>query len=175
MDAARLLLGMAGEFPPAGQGLTDGKVGTFVEQHSGELTVLLLSALILTTLLILVPQLLRAHHRVLEMRHTEVMRALEQGQPLPGSNDRSIAAGRTASLVPMVVMCAAGVVTCFLVAYRPDNLFAVSVAIWSVAGVVSLAAITGGVALMGRLAQLGSGLEEDEVPANPLTPRGERE
>jgi hypothetical protein len=34
--------------------------------------------------------------------------------------------------------------------------------------VVSLAAITGGVALMGRLAQLHAGDVEDEPPENPL-------
>jgi hypothetical protein len=42
-------------------------------------------------------------------------------------------------------------------------LFAVSLAIWVVAGVVSLAALTGGVALIGRLAQIEAGdKEEDE-------------
>ena len=73
------------------------------------------------------------------------------------------------ALVPMVVVCAAATVTCFLVAYKPDYLFAVSVAVWAVAGVVSLAAITGGVALMGRLAQLDAGLpdaEEEESAAD---------
>ena len=38
------------------------------------------------------------------------------------------------------------------------------VAGWTVAGVVSLAAITGGVALMGRLAQLHLGVEDEEAP-----------
>jgi hypothetical protein len=37
-----------------------------------------------------------------------------------------------------------------------------------VAGVVSLAAITGGVALMGRLAQLSETEQDEEVPSNPL-------
>ena len=41
-------------------------------------------------------------------------------------------------------------------------------AVWCVAGIVSLAAITGGVALIGRLAQLQTGDEEGEVPENPL-------
>jgi hypothetical protein len=40
-----------------------------------------------------------------------------------------------------------------------------------VAGVVSLAAITGGVALIGRLAQLRSEQEDAEVPQNPLGQR----
>ena len=71
-------------------------------------------------------------------------------------------------LVPMVVVCAAGTVTCFLVAYRSENLFAVALAVWSVAGVVSLAAITGGVALLGRLAQLHSGEEEEAGVPSPM-------
>jgi hypothetical protein len=125
---------------------------------------------VIGSLLILVPQLLRAHHRALEMQHAEHLRALEQGLMPPPPDERSRAAGRTAALVPMVVVCAAGTVTCFLVAFNSPHLFAVSLAIWSVAGVVSLAAITGGVALMGRLAQLQSSEEEEEeeVPANPL-------
>jgi hypothetical protein len=90
------------------------------------------------------------------------MRALEQGQILPRLDPRSTSAGRTASLVPMVVVCTAGTVTCFLSAYRAESLFAVSLAVWSVAGVVCLAAITGGVALMGRMAALQAGLFEDE-------------
>ena len=144
----------------------------FLEKHSGELMILLLSALLLFTLLIVVPQLLRSHRRVQEMLHEEHMRALEQGQTLPPRDVRSLAAGRTAALVPMVSVCAAGTVTCFLAGYRSENLFAVSLAVWSVAAVVSLAAITGGVALMGRLAQLQSTdeeEEEEEVPANPLS------
>jgi hypothetical protein len=134
----------------------------FVDQHSGEITIILLSALVLGTLLVLVPQLLRAQQRALELRHEECMRALEQGHLLPTVDERSRFAGRTAALVPMVVVCAAGTVTCFLAAYRSENLFAVALSVWSVAGVVSLAAITGGVALMGRLAQIHSGVEDEE-------------
>lgn len=140
----------------------------FFGQHSGELTILIVIALVLLTLLILGPQLLRSHQRTLEMQHQEQMKALEQGQILGRPDWRSLAAGRTSSLVPMVSICAAGTVTCFLAAYKADNLFAVSLAVWSVAGVVSLAAITGGVALMGRLAQLDQGDEDEEVPENPL-------
>jgi hypothetical protein len=138
----------------------------FLEKHFNELMILLLAALVLGTLLVVVPQLLRSHARAQEMQHTERLKALEQGQPLPPDDTRSRAAGRTAALVPMVVVCAAATVTCFLIAYKPEYLFAVSVAVWSVAGVVSLAAITGGVALLGRLAQLDAGVpdeEEDEV------------
>src|SRR5438876_12262340 len=134
----------------------------FVDQHSGELTILFLSALVLGSLLILVPQLLRSQQRMLEMRHEEHMRALERGHAVPTVDERSRFAGRTASLVPMVVICSAGTVTCFLAAYRSDSLFSVSLAVWSVAAVVSLAAITGGVALMGRLAQMSSGMEEED-------------
>jgi len=62
----------------------------------------------------------------------------------------------------------AATVTCFLVAYHSENLFAVTLGVWCVAGVVSLAAITGGVALMGRLAQLHVGEEEDELAEHPV-------
>jgi hypothetical protein len=140
----------------------------FLEKHSGELIILVLSAMVMVTLLVLVPKLLQAHHKTKEMRHAERLRALEKGQVLPPPDDRSWAAGRTSFLVPMVVVCVAGTVTCFLVAYRSDALFSVALVVWSVAGVVSLAAITGGVALLGRLAQLGSGDEEDHPPENPL-------
>jgi hypothetical protein len=144
---------------------------TFVEAHSGALTMLVLSALILGTLLVLVPQLLRSHQRTLEMHHLENMKTLEQGLPLGPSDDRAKAAGRIALLVPMVVICAAATVTSFLVAYQAVNIFSVSLAVWIVAGAVGLAAITGGVALMGRLAQLSMQEEEEqeeEVPSNPL-------
>jgi hypothetical protein len=145
---------------------------SFVEQHSGALTILVLSALILGSLLILVPQLLRSHQQTLDKMHTEHMKALEQGLPTPRSDDRSESAGRIALLVPMVVIISAATVTCFLVAYQTvDHMFAVTLAVWCVAGVVSLAAITGGVALMGRLAQLGAPedeTEDEEVPSNPL-------
>ena len=124
-----------------------------LEKHSSELVILALAVLILGTLLILVPQLLRAQQRAQEQRHAERMKALEQGLPAPPIDDRARAAGRTASLVPMVVVISAGTVTCFLVAYRSESLFSVAIAIWSVAGVVCLAAITGGVALLGRLTQ----------------------
>ena len=139
-----------------------------IQAHSGELLILILSFLVLVTLLFLVPRLLSAHQRVQEMQHEEHMRALEKGQTVVPPDDRSLAAGRTAMLVPMVVIIAAATVTCFLVAYKPENLFSVALAVWCVAGVVSLAAITGGVALIGRLAQLSSGVEEEEPPANPL-------
>jgi hypothetical protein len=137
---------------------------SFVDKYSGALTVLILAGLMLGTLLIIVPQLLRARQRNLEMQHTEHMAALEKGQLLPSHDDRSRAAGRTASLVPIVVICAAAIVTCFLSAFKADYVFSVTLAVWSVAGVVSLAAITGGVALMGRLAQLQNGIDQDDPP-----------
>jgi hypothetical protein len=132
------------------------------ERHSNEFMILLLAALLMGTLLILVPQLLRANQRLQEMRHAELLLALEKGQPLPPADDRTRAAGRTSALVPMVTVCAAGTVTCFLVAYRSEQLFAVSLTVWTVAGLVSLAAITGGVALLGRIAQFDA--EADEGP-----------
>jgi hypothetical protein len=53
-------------------------------------------------------------------------------------------------------------VTSFLVVYKSESVFAVALAIWVVGGVVSLAAITGGVALIGQLARLKAGDEEEE-------------
>ncbi len=140
-----------------------------VERHSGELMLLVLFAMLVGTLIVLVPQLLRAHLRKAEMQHTENLRALEQGMSLPDPNESARMAGRTAMLVPMVVMITAGTVTCFLIAHKTENMVAVSLAVWCVAGIVSLAAITGGVALMGRLAQLQTGEAEEQMPENPLT------
>lgn len=137
---------------------------SFLEKHSSEFTILLLTALVVAALLALVPQLLKSRRHSLDLLHAEHMKALEQGQHLPNIDERSLAAGRTATLVPMVVVCAAATVTCFLVAYRSENTFAMTLAAWTVAGVVSLAAITGGVALMGRLAQLHLGVEDEEAP-----------
>jgi hypothetical protein len=138
------------------------------DSHSGELLILILFALLVTSLIILVPQLLKAHLRKAEMEHAEHLKALEQGMPLPVPDEASRLAGRTALLVPMVVVIAAGTVTCFLVAYRSDQIFSVSLAAWSVAGIVSLAAITGGVALIGRVAQLRAGEDDEVPPTNPL-------
>ncbi|MFN4259318.1 MAG: hypothetical protein ACK4RK_08460 [Gemmataceae bacterium] len=143
-------------------------MGNLLQLNNAEIVILILTAMILGTLLILVPQLLRAHKYHQELLHQEHMRALDQGHPLPPVDYLSLAAGRTAALVPMVVVCAAGTVTCFLAAYKLESLFAVALAVWSVAGVVSLAAITGGVALMGRLAQLKVGATDYEPPENPL-------
>jgi hypothetical protein len=145
----------------------------FWEIHSRELTMLVLCAMALAALLVLVPKLLRAHQQSVQWQHEEHMRALEQGEVLPRVDERSKYAGRTAALVPMVVVCAAGTVTCFLAVYNPEHLFSVALAVWSVAGVVSLAAITGGVALMGRIAQLHSGQpeeeeEEEEMPQDAI-------
>jgi hypothetical protein len=139
-----------------------------VEKHSGELLILVLAVLLLVALLIMVPQLLRSQQKNAEMRHDEFLKALEQGRPLPPTDDRARAAGRTAVLVPMVVICSAATVTCFLAAYKSEHLFAVALTVWCVAGIVSLAAVTGGVALLGRLAHLattGSDEAADEVQA----------
>ncbi|MCI0458450.1 MAG: hypothetical protein L0Z62_15910 [Gemmataceae bacterium] len=140
----------------------------FLGHHSGELLILILFGTLVATLMVLVPQLLRAHLRKSEMQHAEHMRAIEQGQTPPEVNESARLAGRTAMLVPMVVICAASTVTCFLIAYRSENIVAVALAVWCVSGIVSLAAITGGVALMGRLAQLQSNESEEEMPDNPL-------
>ena len=139
----------------------------FLKQHSGELTILLLSAMLFLTLLLLVPHLLRSHLKTLEMQHEEHMRALEQGLPVTRPDERSVFAGRTAVLVPMVSVCTAGTVTCFLVAYKSENLLSVTLGVWCVAGVVSLAAISGGIALLVRLAQMHTGVEEEEYHDQP--------
>jgi len=139
-----------------------------VEDITGDWMILIMLGVVVITLIILVPQLLRAHLKKVEMLHEENMRALENGQNVPPVDERSKVAGRTAMLVPMVVIISAATVTCFLAAYKSENLFNVSLAVWVVAGVVSLAAITGGVALIGRLAQIQAGQEDEEVPENPL-------
>ena len=139
----------------------------FLQQYSGSLTILILGALVLTTLLILVPKLLRTHQHTVELLHTEQMRALEQGLPVSRPDERSVFAGRTSLLVPMVSVCTAGSVTCFLVAYKSENLLSVTLGVWCVSGVVSLAAISGGIALLLRLAQLHTGDEEEEYQDHP--------
>jgi hypothetical protein len=142
----------------------------FMELHSGAITILVLTCILLGTALILLPQILRAYQRAMEIQHAERMKALEQGLHVEAVDDRSRATGRMALVVPTVSIITAGMVTCFLVAYGSEHLFSVSLAVWCVGGVVSLAAITGGVALMGRLAQLASGdmeEEEEEIP-HPL-------
>ena len=132
--------------------------------------ILLLIAMVMATLLVLVPQLLRAHRKNQEEKHTERMQALERGIAIPGDESRARAAGRTAALVPMVTVIVAGTVTCFLVAFRSEYLLSVTITVWSVAGLISLFAITGGSALLGRLAQLDSG--EPEEPDEPGQGRG---
>ena len=137
-------------------------MAAFLEAHSGEVTIVLLVLMVLATLMVIVPQLLRAHLRKAELAHQERIKALELSQPLPVDDDRSRMAARLALLVPMVVMIAAGTVTSFVVVKGSQEVFTVSLAIWIVAGVVSLAAITGGLALLGRLANLESEAEEEE-------------
>jgi hypothetical protein len=137
-------------------------VDPFLEKHSGELLILVLAAMVAGTLLVIVPQLLRYGQRGNEMRHTEHLKAVECGQALPPFDVRSRAVGRATTLVPMVALISAGTVTCFLVAYRSEALFSVTVVVWAAAALVSLAAVTGGVALMGRMAQLDAGMPEDD-------------
>jgi hypothetical protein len=146
-----------------------GVLPDFVTDHSSELVILMLFTILVITLIILVPQLLRAHIRRQEMVHQEHMTSLDKEIPICPSDERSRMAARMALLVPMVVLITAGTVTCFLAAYRSEYLFTVSLSVWVVGGVVSLAAITGGVALIGRLAQLQSGDEEEEDLENPLS------
>jgi len=133
----------------------------FIQQHSSDLMILVLSVLFFTALLILVPQLLRAQRQIEEWRHEEHMLSLEKGFPLPETDKRSIFAGRTAVLVPMAAICTSGTVTCFLSAYRSEIVFSVSLSVWAVAGVISLAAITAGMTLLGRLDQVSNGEMQD--------------
>jgi hypothetical protein len=144
----------------------------FLQQHSGELTILVLSIFFFTALLILVPQLLRAQRQFEEWRHEENMRSLEKGLRLPQVDRRSVFAGRVTVLVPTVAICTAGTVTCFLIAYRSEIIFSVSLSVWVVAGVIGLAAILGGVALLGQLAQLSARETEEEISeTQPKEPR----
>jgi len=140
----------------------------FMAQHHGELLILLLMMLVIFALLILVPQLLRAHLKKSEMLHLEQMKALEKGIPASRTDERSRVAGHTAMLVPMVIIICAGTVTCFVCASKSENLTVVVLTVWAVVGVVSLAAITGGVALIGRLAQLQSDEDALENDVSPL-------
>lgn len=157
-------------------GLTGhGAAETFLDRHGGGLTILALTAMLILALLILVPQLLRARQRALELHHAQVLAALEKGVALPVPDDRSRMAWRTAVLVPMVSIIAAATVTCFLSAFKPDSVFSVTLAAWTVAGVVSLAAITGGVALMGRLAHLANGVDTDESAERTLEQEREQQ
>lgn len=135
------------------------------ERHSGELLILLLSALVLISLLVLVPQMLRTYYRARELQQAENLRSLEAGHKLPPIDPAAVAAGRTATLVPIVAVLAACTVTCFLVSFKSESIFSVALAVWCVAGVLGLAAITGGVALMGRLAQLSADDEDEEEEA----------
>lgn len=143
---------------------------TMFDLHSREMTLLILIGFVLGTLMVLVPQLLRAHLRKMDMLHLEHLKSLEAGHRIPSIDDRARLAGRLALLVPMVVMITAGTVTGFLAIYNSEQIFPVSLAVWVVAGVVSLAAITGGVALVTRLAHLDDGMFEepqDEFSENP--------
>jgi hypothetical protein len=141
---------------------------TIWEKHSSELVILALVTLVMVALFVLVPQLLRVHQKTQEQRHAERIKAIEHGMMPPPLDERARAAGRTALLVPSVTVVSAATVTCFLVAYRSESLLAVTISVWSVAGVVSLAAITGSVALIGRLAQLDTGeLDEEEQRVTP--------
>ena len=140
----------------------------FLKEHSGEFLILAMTALLLLGLLIALPQFVRASMRKAEMFHLERIKSIEKGLPAaPMEDDRSRQAGRTAMIVPTVVMISAATVTSFLVIYKAESLFAVALSIWIVAGTVSLAAITGGVALIGRLAQIQAGDKEEEEEDMP--------
>ena len=132
------------------------------EIHSREFTLITLALILVGTLIIIVPQLLKANLRKSEMTHIEHNKALENGEKLPIIDEHSRLAGRLMLLVPMVVMLAAGTVTCFLAIYGSEMIFPVSLSVWVVAGVVSLAAITGGVALVGRLDQFDENPDDAE-------------
>ena len=134
---------------------------SILKDHSGEMLILAILVMVLLTLLVCVPQLLRANIRKNELLHEQRLKSLEKGLPLPLDDDRARLAGRTALLVPIVVMISATTVTSFLAVYKSEQLFSIALAVWVVAGIVSLAAITGGVALIGRLALIQAGEEEE--------------
>lgn len=138
----------------------------FVNEHSGEMLIISIITLVLITLLIALPQLLRANLKKTEMLHEQRLRSIEKGLPLPVEDDRARQAGRAALLVPIVTIISAATVTSFLVVYKSEHTFSVSLAVWVVSGVVSLAAITGGVALIGRLALIQAG-EDEEYEEEP--------
>jgi hypothetical protein len=142
----------------------------FLTTFRSELTILILMLLVMLSLIIIVPQLLRARLRRAEMEHIEHLKSLDQNLPIPVDDDRNRMAARLALLVPMVVMIAAGTVTCFIVMKESDQVFAVTLAVWVVAGTVSLAAITGGVALLGRLAHLESEAEDEQFRERSYPP-----
>ncbi len=144
--------------------LTPFQFEAFYKEHSGGILILILTGILLLGLLVLIPQLLRWHLQATELQHKERMKALEAGQVLPQENVLRQAAGRTAVLVPAIVVIAAATVTCYLAVYKSDNLLGLALTVWCVAGVVSLAAITAGVALMGRLAHLDEPPEHEEEP-----------
>ena len=137
-----------------------------IKDHSGELLLIAMTSLLLLSLLIAIPQVLRATMRKAELLHLERLKSIEKGIPANIDDERSRQAGRTAMVVPTVVIISAATVTSILVVYKAESLFAIALSIWIVAGVVSLAAITGGVALIGRLAQIQAGEknEEEDTP-----------
>src|SRR5262249_19304245 len=151
----------------------DSGMPPFLERYSSEVAIVMLGAMVMATLLVLVPKILRNQQKIHDDRHAESRQRLAKGLPLPSDDHRTRAAGRTASLVPIVTVIVAGTVTCFLVAFRSDSLLSVTIAVWSVAGVVCLAAITGGVALLGRLAHVD--FEEEDEKDNEKEKEKEKE
>jgi len=137
-----------------------------VQSYSKELTLIILTMILMGTLIILVPQLLKWHIHKTEILHVENMKSLENGVRLPIPDERATIASRMALLVPMVVMIGAATVTCFLAIYNSPQIFPVSLGVFVIAGVVSLAAITGGVALVSRLAHLDE-IDAEEEAAEP--------
>jgi len=137
-------------------------INDILKDHSGEVLLLALMSLVLFTLMVALPQLLRANQRKHELIHEQRMKSLEKGLPLPMEDETARLGGRTALLVPMVVMISAATVTSFLVVYKSESLFPVGLSIWVVGGVVSLAAITGGLALLGRLGRFEVDEKDEE-------------
>src|SRR5260370_25926202 len=97
-------------------------INEFIKDHSGESLIFLLACALLTTLLVILPQLLRMNTRKNELWHEQRIKSLEKGIPLLPDDDRSRLAGRIALLVPMVVMISAAPVTTFLVVVKSENL-----------------------------------------------------
>src|SRR5947208_16866547 len=75
-----------------------------LEKHSSELMILALVAMVMASLIVIIPKLLRVHQKNQELRNAERLKALEQGLPIPPGDDRARAAGRTAVLVPCIAV-----------------------------------------------------------------------
>src|SRR5205807_2787789 len=85
----------------------DGSMADFLKDHSNEIMIICLVAMVMTTLIVIIPKLLRWHQRMQELRHAERLKGIELGLSMPPPDDRFKAAGRTAIVVPSVAVIVA--------------------------------------------------------------------